>query len=285
MDEGCKYLDRPTQSNKLKEIEIDLLCEAIYRYYGFDFREYARASLKRRVKNLLNLENLPNITALQERVLHDKNVMERFLLNLSINVTSMFRDPHMYLAIRNITIPLLKTYPSLRVWHAGCSSGEEVYSMRILLEEEGMANKTQTYATDFNEAILKQAKNAIMPLNVMKEYTANYQMAGGKESFSNYYTAKYDNAALNNQLKKNVVFSRHNLVSEGSFNEFNLILCRNVLIYFNQELRNKVLLLLDASLCRFGILILGSKESLQFTPLEKKYRLLDEPGKIYQRLE
>lgn len=269
----------------LEEIEIDLLCEGIYRYYGFDFRQYARASLKRRIKNLVNLESLPSISSLQEKILHDRQMMERFLLNLSINVTAMFRDPRVYQVFRQKVIPLLQTYPSVRVWHAGCSSGEEPYSMSILLEEEGLAKRSKIYATDFNEAIIKKAKAGIFPLSVMREYTDNYQKAGGLKSFSEYYTANSDSAILSPYLRKSIVYSKHNLTIDGSFNEFNVIMCRNVMIYFNEDLRNRVLMLLHNSLCRFGILILGSKESLQFTPLEHKYKELDAHQKIYQRID
>lgn len=269
----------------LEELEIDLLCEAIYRFYGFDFRQYARASLKRRILNLVDLEQLSSISALLEKVLHDRNVMERFLLNLSINVTSMFRDPQVYLAIRQKVIPLLSTYPSLRVWHAGCSSGEEVYSMNVVLTEECPDIKTTIYATDFNEAIIKQAKSAIMPINKMREYTSNYQKSGGQQAFSEYYTAKYDSVVMRDKLRDNIVFSRHNLATDSSFNEFNVIFCRNVMIYFNEALRDRVLTLLHHSLCRFGILVLGTKESLRFTPLEDKYQELDAANRIYQRID
>ncbi|MFK7861001.1 MAG: protein-glutamate O-methyltransferase CheR [Granulosicoccus sp.] len=269
----------------LEEIELDVLCEAIYRYYGFDFREYARSSLRRRVRNLLELEKLPSVSALQDRILHDKQIMERFLLNLSINVTSMFRDPGMYLSLRRNVVPMLQTYPSVRVWHAGCSSGEEAYSMSILLEEEGLKKQCKIYATDFNEAIIKKAQSGVIPLSVMREYTGNYQRAGGKKSFSDYYTAKYDNAIISPALRTPIIFSRHNLAIDGSFNEFNLIVCRNVMIYFNDDLRIRVLQLLHNSLCRFGILVLGNKESLRFTPLEKHYKELDGPNRIYQRID
>jgi len=234
---------------------------------------------------LLDLESLPSISALQEKLLYDRQMMERFLLNLSINVTAMFRDPKMYHVFREKVVPLLQTYPSIRVWHAGCSSGEEPYSMSILLEEEGLTKHSKIYATDFNEAIIKKAKAGIFPLSVMQEYTENYQKAGGLKSFSEYYTAHQDSVIISPELRKSIVYSRHNLTIDGSFNEFNVIMCRNVMIYFNEELRDKVLNLLHNSLCRFGILILGTKESLQFTPLEHKYKELDGHYKIYQRID
>lgn len=267
-----------------EEIEIDLLCEAIYRHYGFDFREYARASLRRRIHNLMALEKLDTVSAVQDAVLHDKRVMERFLLNLSINVTSMFRDPELYLAIRKKVIPLLKTYPFIRIWHAGCSSGEEVYSMAILLAEEGLADKVKLYATDMNEAIVQKAKDGIFKMERMQEYTSNYIKAGGTRSFSEYYTAKYDHVMMRPELKENIIFSKHNLATDQSFNEFNVIFCRNVMIYFNDDLQNRVHQLMSDSLCRFGMLILGTKESVDFTSHEAEYKTLDRPTKIYQRV-
>ncbi len=272
-----------SKADLLREIEIDLLCEAIYRYYGFDFRQYARASLRRRIDNLITLENLSSISLLQERVLHDRQMMERFILNLSINVTAMFRDPGMYRSFREKVVPLLHTYPSIRVWNAGCSSGEEAYSMSIMLKEEGFSSRSKIYATDFNEAIIKKAQAGIIPMSEMQEYTANYQNAGGKKSFSEYYTAKYENAVVSPRLRDPILFSRHNLAIDTSFNEFNVIFCRNVMIYFNEELQARVLELLHNSLCRFGILVLGTKESLHFTPLEKHYKEIDAHYKIYQK--
>lgn len=282
-DAGVEY-SPPVDIELRESVEIDLLCEAIFRFYGFDFRQYSRASLRRRIRNLLELEGLATVSGLQERVLHDRLVMERFLLNLSINVTAMFRDPTMFRILREKVVPLLNTYPSVRIWHAGCASGEEAYSMSILLEEEGLAEHSKIYATDFNEAIIKKAKAGILPLNEMQSYTSNYQKAGGKRSFSEYYSARYNNAMLAPRLREPIVFSRHNLATDSSFNEFNIIFCRNVMIYFNNDLRNHVLELLHNSLCRFGILVLGTKESLQFTPFEQYYKVLDGPSRIYQRI-
>ena len=271
------------QSSFLEDLEIRLLLEGIYENYGFDFREYAFASLKRRVIRMLVNEGLDTVSALQDRVLHDKVSMERFLLNLSVNVTAMFRDPLFYRAFRDSVIPLLRTYPFIRIWHAGCSTGEEVYSLAILLHEEGIGKKSRIYATDMNEIVIQKAKEGIYPLQTMKEYTKNYIKAGGTGTFSDYYTAKYDNAIIRPFIKENIVFSRHNLVSDRSFNEFNAILCRNVMIYFSQPLQNRVLELLHSSLARFGILALGQKESLRFTPYEDKFEGLNEEQKIYKR--
>lgn len=267
----------------LQDMELDLLCDGIFHHYGFDFREYSRSSLRRRVNKLMRLEHVQSISALQEKVLHQPNMMERFLLNLSINVTAMFRDPEVYRTFREKVIPILRTYPFLRIWHAGCSTGEEVYSMAILLHEEGLAEKTKIYATDMNEVVLRKAKAGIFPQESMREYTRNYLKAGGTRSFSEYYTAKYDHAIFRPELRKNMVFSRHNLATDQSFNEFNVILCRNVMIYFNDALQNRVHDLFYDSLCRLGILVLGAKESIQYTPMAEKYEMLDRPQKIYRR--
>ena len=269
--------------SQLEKMEIELLLEAIYRHYGFDFRSYAFSSIRRRIWKRINAEGLTNVTALQERILHDSNVMERLLLDLSINVTAMFRDPGFYRAFREDVIPLLRTYPFIRVWHAGCSTGEEVYSMAILLEEEGLLARSRLYATDINEVVLQQARAGIFPLERMQEYTENYIKAGGKRSFSEYYTAKYDGALFSPALTEHVVFSQHNLVTDRSFSEFNVILCRNVLIYFDKSLQARVQGLFYDSLVHFGILGLGSKESLKFSQYEDCYEQIA-AEKIYRKI-
>lgn len=270
--------------NDLEDIEIHLLLEGMYRYYGFDFRNYALASLKRRIQNAMRAEQMTSISGLQEKVLHDSACLERFLLSLSVNVTAMFRDPSFYVTFRNNVVPMLRTYPFIRIWHAGCSTGEEVYSMAILLQEEGLYHRCRLYATDMNELVLKQAKAGIFRLDSMQEYTQNYLQAGGKRSFSEYYTAAYDHAIFASSLRENIVFSQHNLATDGSFNEFNAIFCRNVLIYFNQSLQQRVHQLLYESLSRFGVLGLGRQESLKFTPLEHQYEVLDKREKLYRRV-
>ncbi len=273
-----------TYPNELEEIEIQLLLEGVYRYYGFDFRDYAIASLRRRIWNAVRAEKLATISALQEKVLHDPECMERFLMGLSVNVTAMFRDPGFYVAFREKAVPLLRTYPFIRIWHAGCSTGEEVYSMAILLAEEGLYDRCRIYATDMNEAVVRQAKAGIFPLDLMQEYTQLYLQAGGKSAFSNYYTAAYNNAIFRSSLKANIVFSHHNLVTDASFNEFNVILCRNVLIYFNQVLQEQVHKLLYESLRMFGVLGLGRQETLKLTPFEHCYEELDAQEKLYRRV-
>ena len=270
---------------QLERIEIELLLEGIFRQYGFDFRAYAYSSIRRRIWKRITAENLTNVSALQERVLHDPRVMERLLLDLSVNVTAMFRDPGFYAAFREHVIPLLRTYPFIRIWHAGCSTGEEVYSMAILLHEEGLYDRARLYATDINEVVLQQAKAGIFPLERMQEYTENYIRAGGKRSFSEYYTAKYDGALFTPTLKQNVVFSQHNLVTDRSFSEFNVVLCRNVLIYFDRTLQQRVHGLFYESLVRFGILCLGSKESLKFSEYEDCYEQIGKNEKIYRKVQ
>lgn len=274
-----------TTGTELKRIELDLLVSGIYQHYGFDFRNYAHGYLQRRVWSQVSREKLRTISGLQDLVLHDKKAMERFLLTLSVNVTSMFRNPCFYLSFRERVVPLLRTYPSIRIWCAGCSTGEEAYSMAILLKEEGLLKKTRIYATDMNELVLNKAKMGIFPLSNMQEYTKNYIESGGIKDFSSYYTAKYENAIFHPDFKKNIVFSKHNLASDRGFNEFNVILCRNVMIYFNTTLQQKVHQIFYNSLCRFGLLGLGDKESIRLSGVEDLYEELDERNKIYQRVE
>lgn len=272
-------------SSDLERIEIELLLEGIYRHYGFDFRSYAYASIRRRLWKRTEAEGLRTISELQARVLHDSETMERLLLDLSVNVTAMFRDAGFYRAFRQIAIPLLRTWPFIRIWHAGCSSGEEVFSMAILLTEEGLYDRARIYATDINDVVLQQAKAGIFPLNRMQEYTENYIRAGGAHSFSEYYTAKYDGALFSPSLTRNVVFSQHNLVTDRSFAEFNVVFCRNVLIYFDRELQDRVHALFYESLSMFGVLALGSKETLRFSKYEPCYEKLHAREKMYRKVK
>ena len=271
-------------SPELERVEIELLLEGVFRQYGFDFRSYAYASIRRRLWKRVEAEGLNNLSELQARVLHDTDTMERLLLDLSVNVTAMFRDPLFYVSFREKVIPLLRTYPFIRIWHAGCSTGEEVYSMAILLEEAGLYDRARVYATDINDVVLQQARRGIFPLERMQEYTENYIKAGGTRSFSEYYTAKYDGALFDQRLVRNVVFAQHNLVTDRSFAEFNVIFCRNVLIYFDKDLQNQVHSLFYDSLVRFGILCLGSKESLKFSKYDARYERLDPSEKIYRKV-
>lgn len=266
-----------------ERLEIQLLLEAIYLKYGYDFRSYAFTHTKRRLEHRRSLEDFPNFSAMQHRVIYDEAFFNTLLLDLSINVTEMFRDPWFYKRVREVVFPHLKTYPFAKVWHAGCSAGQEVYSMCILLEEEKMEDRVQVYATDFNELILQKAKDGIYPMDLVREYTSNYQKAGGTRSFSNYYRADYDNVIMKRSLKENVLFSSHNLVTDGVFGEMNVIFCRNVLIYFNRELQNRVLNLFLDSLCPGGFLCLGSKESLRFSNVADQFEVVSEREKIYRK--
>jgi chemotaxis protein methyltransferase CheR len=270
--------------DELERIEIDVLLEAIFRRYGFDFREYAPASLKRRLWRRVHAEGLTTVSGLQERVLHDSACMERLLLDLSINVTAMYRDPTFYAAFRERVVPALRTYPFVRIWNAGCSTGEEAYSLAILLQEEGLYDKTRIYATDINDSVLERARSGIFPLDKMQEYTQNYINAGGKRSFSEYYVANYEGAIFSRSLIENVVFAQHNLVSDRSFNEFHVIMCRNVMIYFDKPLQDHVHRLFYDSLATFGVLALGHKESIRFSPHEESYETLDADERLYRKI-
>jgi chemotaxis protein methyltransferase CheR len=267
------------------EIELALLLEGVYRRYGFDFREYAPASLRRRVWRRVHAEGLSTVSALQDKLLHDPACMERLLLDLSINVTAMFRDPTFYVRFREKVVPLLRTYPFTRIWVAGCSTGEEVYSLAILLQEQEVYDRTRIYATDINESVLDRARLGVFPLDKMREYTQNYIKSGGQRAFSEYYLAKYDGAQFQRSLVENVVFAQHNLVSDRSFNEFNVIVCRNVMIYFDRALQDKVHRLFYESLTTFGVLALGAKESIRVSPFEGRYEELDANERLFKKVE
>ena len=269
---------------ELETLEIKLLTEGIYEHYGFDFRDYSMPSMKRRIWKRIYAEGLSTISGLQEKVLHEPASMERLLLDLSINTTAMFRDPTFYLAFREKVVPVLRTYPFVRIWHAGCSTGEEVYSMAILLQEEGLYDRCRIYATDINEAVLQRAKEGIFPLNTTQENTSNYIAAGGKGTFSEYYTARYDYSIFRPALRENVVFAQHNLVTDASFNQFNVIFCRNVLIYFNNVLQNRVQKLFLDSMEMFGILGLGKKETINYTSVADSYEVIDAEERLYRRV-
>lgn len=267
-----------------EDIEMDLLLEGVWRRYGFDFRQYARASLRRRLWRRATLEGVGTLSGLQERLLHDPACMEQLLLDLSINVTAMFRDPTFFRAFRVHVVPLLRTYPFVRIWNAGCSTGEETYSLAILLFEEGLYERTRIYATDINEAVLVQARRGLFPLDKMQEYTENYLNAGGRRAFSEYYVAGYEGARFQPSLTDNVVFARHNLVADGSFNEFHVIVCRNVMIYFDTPLQERVHDLFHESLVRLGVLALGSKESTAFTRHADDYEVIDANERLYRKV-
>jgi chemotaxis protein methyltransferase CheR len=267
----------------LSEIEISLLLEAIFQRYGYDFREYSAAHVKRRIMNRLTMSGLESISQMRVKVLNDETFASKLLQDLSITVTEMFRDPGFYSSLRENVIPVLKTYPFVRIWHAGCSSGEEAYSMAIVLKEEGLYERTTIYATDFNQQALTKAKEGIFSNGLIKEYTTNYQLSGGREAFSNYYTSHYDNVIMNNSLKKNIVWANHNLVTDSVFAETHMILCRNVLIYFSKDLQDKVQRLFYESLVNGGILCLGSKEGLRSSDLCEAYSEFDKKNRIFKK--
>ncbi|WP_282937741.1 protein-glutamate O-methyltransferase CheR [Paenibacillus sp. RC67] len=279
-------VENPVDEEAERErIEIGLLLEGLFRLYGYDFRHYAYPTLRRRIYHRLYGERLQTVSELQARVMHDRNCMERLVSDLVIHVTEMFRDPSLFAAFRQKVIPLLRNVPAIRIWHAGCSTGEEVYSMAILLYEEGLYDRTMLYATDMNEDVLQRAEKGVYPLTKMREYTKNYIHAGGKDEFSRYYTTADDAAYLQSFLRKNIVFAQHNLVTDRSFNEFHVIFCRNVLIYFNSELQSKVHDLMYESLSRSGVFILGDKETITFTKHAACYEMIDPQEKMYCKIK
>jgi chemotaxis protein methyltransferase CheR len=272
------------EDRELEVLEIQLLLEGVFRCYGFDFRDYAFSSLRRRVWNAIRSEGLSTISGLQEKILHDPACWHRFLMAVTVNVTAMFRDPGFYRTFRRKVIPLLRDEPFIRIWHAGCATGEEVYSLAILLQEEDLYDHCRIYATDMNEDVLERARSGIYPLATMESHADDYLASGGIRSLEDYYTAKYDNAIVRSSLRERVLFAQHNLVTDGSFNEFNVILCRNVMIYFNKPLQDRVHQLIYNSLGQYGVLGLGQKESLRYSPCEERYSPLEEDERLYQRI-
>lgn len=269
---------------ELEALEVKLVLEAIYNRYGYDFRDYAYASIHRRLLKQMEAEGLRSLSALQDLILHEPAAMERLLLSMAVHVTSMFRDPEFYVAFREKVVPHLRTYPFIRLWHAGCSTGEEVYSMAILLRESGLDDHCRIYATDLSDGVLRRANTGVFPLHAMREYTENYLQAGGSRSFSEYYTARDSNAVFHCLSPERAVFAQHNLASDGSINEFNVIFCRNVMIYFNRKLQDRVHKLIYESLGHLGFLALGRKESLRFSPYESCYKEINAQEKIYQKV-
>jgi len=271
------------KDKKLENFEIDIFLEAIFQRYGYDFRDYARASLKRRIENRLTLSGLKHVSEMIPKILYEKRFFEEFLNDMSITVTGMFRNPAVFKAIREQVIPKLSTYSRINIWHVGCATGEEVYSMAILLEEEGLLDKTRIYATDYNNRSLEQAKKGIYPADMMKQYTENYLQSGGRNSFSDYYWANYDSVKIKESFKDKITFAHHNLMQDRAFAEMHLIMCRNVLIYFDKPLQNKVLKLLRDSLIHRGFLVLGDKESISFTDVCDDFTESDGRLRIYRK--
>ena len=266
------------------EIELRLLMDALYSRYGYDFRNYAGASQRRRVLHAMQQLGCPTISMLQSRVLREPEVFMDLLQYLTIPVTEMFRDPGFFLALRAQVVPFLETYPSLKVWVAGCSTGEEVYSLAIVLREAGLLERSIVYATDINERSLERARQGIFPATSVRRYTENYQKSGGKAAFSSYYTAAYDSALFDPALRRNVTFADHSLATDSVFSEMHLILCRNVIIYFDKKLQDRALGLFHESLCHRGFLALGSKESIDFSAHAASFEALDKPQRLFRKV-
>lgn len=274
----------PLDHNGLGDEEIRRFLERVNDRYGYDFRNYALGTVRRRLADRLRKERLDSMPELLDRVINSSQCLHNLVQDLSITVSAMFRDAGFFLAFRQGVVPLLKTYPFVRIWHAGCGLGEEVYSMAIILQEEGLLDKSLIYATDISDVALRRAKQGIFPLGRMREYTRNYIEAGGREAFSSYYTAQGGHVIFKQGLKKNMVFSRHNLVTDGLFNRFNVIVCRNVMIYFDKDLQARVNALFYQSLVRLGFLGLGRSESLNFSPHASNYQAIDTQQRLYRKV-
>ena len=258
----------------MRDEEVNILLTDLIDRYGYDFTEYSKASLKRRMQRLYELDAFPSFAEFRFRIRNDEIYLRRFVEEITVNVTEMFRDPHFYRCLRSKVLPVLATYPLIRIWHAGCSTGEEVYSMAILLKEAGLLEKSLLYATDINPDVLEKAEKGMFPLAQMKLHSENYVAGGGREDFSSYYTSRYGQALFNRSFRKRMIFATHNLVSDGSFNEFQLILCRNVMIYFEKNLQERVLQLFDNSIEQLGFIGLGAKETLHFSSIAGNYKQL-----------
>jgi chemotaxis protein methyltransferase CheR len=267
----------------IERIEIDLLLEGIRRRWGYDFTHYSYASLRRRLEHARQDAGHARFSEMVDRLLHDQAAFDSFLRHMSITVTEMFRDPPFYKAVREQVVPLLKTFPFVKIWHAGCATGEEVYSMAILLHEEDFLDRTRIYATDFNKLSLNIAEKGVYPARSMESYAANYRASGGKLDFADYYSAGYDLAKFKDFLKDRITFSYHNLVTDGVFGEMNLISCRNVLIYFDKFLQDQVLSLFANSLRHGGFLCLGAKETLNFSSVKQEFEALERGQRIYKK--
>lgn len=270
-------------SLEVKDDEVELLLAGLHEKYGYDFTSYSRASLKRRLNRLMSLERFPSFAEMHFHLLEDTSYLRTFIEEITVNVTEMFRDPSFFNYLRNKIIPVLATYPFIRIWVAGCASGEEAYSLAILIDEAKLLHKTLIYATDINPRVLDRAKSGIYALNLMQQYSENYILSGGKEEFSKYYIAKYDRVIFKERLRNKIVFSSHNLVSDRSFNSFQLISCRNVLIYFQTSLQNRVFDLFDDSLEPLGFLALGNKETIRFSTIGDRYKQVEGNEKIWRK--
>jgi chemotaxis protein methyltransferase CheR len=271
------------ETYSINETELGELLNVLHSF-GYDFTHYAKASFKRRVNRLMIIDRIPSFAELVFRLKHEGSYLKRVVQELTVNVTEMFRDPALFKTLRETVLPQLATNPFIRIWHAGCSTGEEVFSMAILLEEANLLHKSLLYATDLNPSVIENIRKGIFPMSQMKQYSENYILSGGKNEFSKYYTAKYDWAKFDDRLMSKMIASTHNLVSDSSFNEFQMIFCRNVLIYFDKDLQEKVLTLFEESLERLGFLVLGSKENLRFTSVAPMFRQPDKNEKIWRKM-
>ncbi|MCK5887100.1 MAG: protein-glutamate O-methyltransferase CheR [Alcanivorax sp.] len=267
----------------VEDIEIRLLLEAIYQMYGYDFRSYSKASIRRRVMHRMAMSGFASIMEMTDKVLRDRPFFVTLLNDLTVNVTEMYRDPEFYRAFREEVVPVLKTFPFIKIWHAGCSTGEEIYSMAILLEEEGLYDRAMIYATDIDKNVLASAKKGIYSIEAVKQYGHNYRRAGGKHSLSDYFTARYDSVIMEQRLKRNIVFADHDLATDQVFGEMHVILCRNVLIYFDRALQARVIRLFSDSLDMGGYLCLGTKESLRFSGQEETFDVINKPLRIFRK--
>lgn len=267
----------------LEDREITILIEEMYKYYGYDFSGYSTASFRRRVDRLYQMDGFESFSEFLSKARSDEEYFKHMVEEITVNVTEMFRDPSFYKTLRTEILPTLATKPFIRIWHAGCASGEEVFSVAILLKELNLLHKSILYATDLNPTVLEIAKKGLFPLRTIQQYAENYRIASGKNDFSNYYTANYGFAKFSNELIDRMVFSQHNLVTDGSFNEFDLILCRNVLIYFDKDFQRIALELFDQSLSKLGYLALGTKETIKFSSIQHRYKQF-EKEKIWKKM-
>lgn len=268
----------------IKDDEVEHLIKDVYDMYGYDFSEYSRASFKRRVNRICLIDRFTSFAELRYTILNDPEFLKRFIEEITVNVTEMFRDPQFFKDIREKILPQLGTYPLIRIWLAGCSTGEEAYSMAILLKEANLYHKSLIYGTDLNPSVLETARAGVFPLQQMKLYSENYIQSGGKKDFSDYYTANYDSVKFDKSLQEKLILSTHNLVSDSSFNSFQLIVCRNVLIYFDRGLQERVFRLFDNSLENLGFLALGAKETIRFSKLDKNYHQVGDQ-KIWKKVD
>lgn len=270
---------------QLSDEQIEIILSDLIELYGYDFTNYSAASLKRRIHRLMTMDKVVSFAEFRHRLMNDAEYFKRFVEQITVNVTEMFRDAHFYKTLREEVIPELATKPLIRIWHAGCSTGEEVYSMAILLKEANLLQKSLLYATDINPAVLEKVRLGMFPMNQMKQYSENYIHSGGREDFSKYYIAQYNTAKFDESFKSRIILATHNLVSDTSFNEFQLILCRNVMIYFDKDLQDRALDLFDNSLEKLGFLALGSKETLKFSSVMGRYKQLENKEKIWRKVK